>query len=91
MTTHVMPDGSSMSDTMGGMLAGLEGKAGDAFDKAFITEMIVHHKGAVAMAEQALRQAGHAEIKKMAQDIISAQTREIAVMRGWLQSWYGAQ
>lgn len=89
VTAHVMPDGSLMSDTMGGMLAGLEDKAGDDFDKAFITEMVVHHEGAVSMAEQALRQAKHSEIKEMAENIISAQTGEIATMRSWLQSWYG--
>ncbi len=44
-----------------------------------------------AMAELALRQAKHSEIKAMAQDIIDAQTREITTMRGWLQSWYSIQ
>lgn len=89
--THVMPNGSTMSDTMHGMTAELEGKTGDDFDKAFIEEMIVHHEGAVDMAQQALQQAKHSEIKQMAQDIIDAQTQEIATMRGWLQSWYGIQ
>lgn len=87
--THVMSDGSTMSDAMSGMTAGLEGKTGDAFDRAFIEEMIVHHEGAVAMAQQAQRLAQHQEIKQMAQEIIAAQTREIATMRGWLQAWYG--
>jgi len=90
-STHVMSDGSTMSSTMAGMTAGLEGKTGDEFDKAFIEEMIVHHEGAVAMAQQALRLAKHDEIKQMANDIITAQTREITTMRGWLQSWYGAE
>jgi len=89
--SHVMSDGSMMSDTMAGMTSGLEGKTGDEFDKTFIQEMIVHHEGAVAMAQQALQQAEHSEIKMMAQNIIDAQTREIATMREWLQSWYGAQ
>ncbi len=88
---HEMSDGSTMSDAMADMTAALEGKTGDEFDKSFITEMITHHEGAVAMAEQALLQAKHTEIKKMAQDIIDAQTREITTMRGWLQSWYGSQ
>lgn len=89
--THVMSDGSAMSDTMAGMTAGVEGKTGDAFDRAFIEEMIVHHEGAVVMAEQALQLAQHQEIKQMAQEIISAQTREITMMRGWLQAWYGME
>mgnify|MGYP003392910183 FL=1 len=86
--THVMSDGSTMSDAMAGMTAGLDGKTGDEFDRAFIEGMIVHHEGAVAMAQQALQLAKHDEIKEMAQDIISAQTREINTMRGWLQAWY---
>lgn len=80
-----------MSGTMASMTASLEGKTGDAFDRAFIEGMIVHHEGAVAMAEQALQRAGHEELKQMASEIISAQTREIATMRGWLESWFGAQ
>lgn len=86
---HAMPDGSMMSNSMADMTAGLQGKTGDEFDRAFIEEMIVHHEGAVAMAQQALQSAKHDEIKQMAQDIISAQTGEITTMRGWLQAWYG--
>jgi uncharacterized protein (DUF305 family) len=89
--SHVMPDESSISNTMSDMTSGLQGKTGDDFDKAFIQEMIIHHEGAVAMAQQALQQARHSEIKVMAQDIIDAQTREITTMRGWLRSWYGIQ
>lgn len=87
-STHVMSDGSTMSNSMADMTAALQGKTGDAFDKAFIEEMIVHHEGAVAMAQQALASAKHDEIKQMAQEIIAAQTREITTMRGWMQSWY---
>ena len=52
--------------------------------------MIVHHEGAVAMAEAALKNAEHQEIKTMATAIISAQTAEIAQMHAWLAEWYGA-
>ncbi len=94
---HMMPDGSVMSDSgggdmhgaMGDMMAGLEGKTGDEFDKAFLAEMIVHHEGAVDMAEAALKNAKHSEIKTMANAIISAQTAEIAQMKEWLKNWYG--
>ncbi len=87
-TTHIMPNDSIMSNTMDDMTSELEGKTGDEFDKAFIQEMIVHHEGAVAMAQQALQHAKHSEIKEMAEDIISAQTQEVITMRNWLQSWY---
>lgn len=80
---------SSMHDAMHAMNAGLEGKTGDAFDQAFLSEMIVHHEGAVAMAEAALEHASHKELKNMAEAIISAQTNEIAQMKEWLKNWYG--
>jgi uncharacterized protein (DUF305 family) len=85
---HIMPDGSAMSDTMGGMMAGLEGKKGDDFDKAFIEEMIVHHEGAVSMAEALLANTSRPELQQLGNDIISAQTREIDMMRSWLRDWY---
>lgn len=78
-----------MSGAMASMTASLEGRTGAAFDRAFIEGMIVHHEGAVAMAEQALQRAEHEELKQMANEIISAQTREIATMQGWLEAWYG--
>lgn len=96
-STHTMSTGSEMQGThhsgmegdMGAMTATLEGKSGDEFDTAFLTEMIVHHEGAVAMAEAALQNAKHDEIKEMAKAIISAQTTEIMQMRDWQNAWYG--
>ena len=79
-----------MSSMMAEMNANLAGKTGDAFDQAFIEEMIVHHEGAVDMAELALTNAKHPEIKTLANAIISAQNSEIAQMKAWLSSWYGA-
>lgn len=78
----------SMHGQMESMTAGLEGKTGDAFDKAFLAEMIVHHEGAVDMAEAALANAKHEEIKTMANAIISAQTSEIAEMKAWQKEWF---
>lgn len=94
---HQMPDGSmmgnggqamSMADMMASMNAELEGKTGDAFDQAFITEMIMHHQGAVEMAQLALTNAKHQEIKTLANAIISAQNKEIADMKAWQKAWY---
>lgn len=86
---HMMPDGSSMHGQMNEMTAGLSGKTGDEFDRAFIAEMIVHHEGAVEMADAALANAKHEEIRQMAHAIISAQTAEIQQMKDWQSSWYG--
>jgi uncharacterized protein (DUF305 family) len=91
---HVMPGGqmmhdmSGMQDEMDNMLGQLQGKTGDEFDKAFLSEMIMHHQGAVVMAEAALRNARHQEIKDMAREIIDAQAREINHMKEWQKNWY---
>lgn len=92
---HMMADGKmmnddhmSMSDMMMDMNAALRGKTGDEFDQAFLSEMIVHHEGAVEMAKLALTSAKHQEIKDLANAIISAQNTEIASMKGWLKTWY---
>lgn len=79
---------SSMKGEMDAMTAGLADKHGDEFDQAFLTEMIVHHEGAVEMAEAALQHARHQELRDMADDIITAQTAEIAQMKTWLNEWY---
>ncbi|MBY0473420.1 DUF305 domain-containing protein [Patescibacteria group bacterium] len=96
--SHVMSNGMMMDDNgmgmgnaMDDMMVGLSGKTGDDFDKAFLSEMIVHHEGAVSMAKAALTDAKHPELKQMAQNIISAQTTEIQQMQAWQKSWYNVQ
>lgn len=73
--------------TMDEMTKGLEGLSGDAFDKAFVEMMIVHHQGAVDMARYIPANAKHAELKKLGEAIVTAQTKEIEMMQGWLKSW----
>lgn len=63
--------------------------SGDAFDQAFLRQMIMHHAMAVMMAEPVVQGAVHPELAGVATAIITAQTNEIAEMRGWLQDWYG--
>lgn len=45
------------------------------FDAQFIDSMIEHHQGAVVMAEQALDQAEHAQLRTLAEAITAAQKR----------------
>ena len=93
---HQMPDGSMMQNTNGmdmtssmqGMMAGLQGKTGDAFDKEFLAEMIVHHQGAVDMAQAVLKTSKRPELIQLANDIITAQTKEISMMQGWQKNWF---
>lgn len=82
--TSMMDDNSMGMDEMSGQL---KGKTGDDFDKTFIAQMIVHHQGAVDMANAARQNAQHDEIKRMADDIISAQTKEIEQMKKWQKDW----
>ncbi|MBN9360730.1 MULTISPECIES: DUF305 domain-containing protein [unclassified Devosia] len=72
----------------GGISAQLESKSGEEFERAFIDEMIVHHESAVAMARLVLQKTGRPELMQLANDIISAQTREINMMRGWEKQWF---
>ena len=81
--------GMGMDQMMDGMMAELEGKTGDAFDKAFLSEMIVHHEGAVVMAKSVLKNSKRPELIKLANDIITAQTGEIGMMTNWQKTWFG--
>ncbi len=88
---HMMPNGEMMSDMghmMDDMTSGLYGKTGDDFDKAFLEEMIVHHEGAVDMAEMVLSNSKRPELIELANGIISAQTSEISTMKTWLEEWF---
>lgn len=93
---HQMSDGimmggdghMNMNEMMTNMMGALNNKTGDEFDKAFLSEMIVHHQGAVVMAEAVLRTSKRAELRKLASDIISAQTTEINLMKNWQKSWF---
>jgi uncharacterized protein (DUF305 family) len=58
------------------------------FDQRFLEAMISHHQGAIDMAEMALEQAEHEEIRTLAASILEVQSVEIKQMRGWLQEWY---
>ncbi len=58
------------------------------YDALFIDSMIVHHQGAIDMANQALKEAAKAEIKTLAEKIIKSQTAEINQMKAWRQAWY---
>ena len=61
--------------------------SGEDYDRMFIANMIEHHRGAVDMAKLAQTNAKHQELKDMADDIIAAQSKEIADMESWQKQW----
>jgi uncharacterized protein (DUF305 family) len=58
-------------------------------EEHFVTMMIPHHEGAVAMADLALSRAKHPELKQLAQTIKTTQNQEIEQMRAWYKQKYG--
>jgi uncharacterized protein (DUF305 family) len=78
---------SSTPAMMDQMADVLTNKTGDDFDQAFISNMIIHHEGAVAMAKMAQSQSKHDEIKTLSKNIIAAQEKEISSMKQWQMDW----
>lgn len=91
-TTNVIHDMHMSTDMMSGamdnMTAGLAGKTGNTFDKAFLDGMVVHHEGAVAMARMVLLTSKRPELIQLANDIITAQNKEISQMQAWRAAWF---
>jgi len=59
----------------------------EEYDRMFLGGMIAHHQGAVEMANLAIKNASHQEIKDLATSIVSSQTGEITNMIAWQKAW----
>jgi len=87
-------EGSSVRDGHGG--AGMVGMIDDAaierlttlqddaFDRLWLTSMITHHQGAIAMAQDEVDHGQDADLKYLATRIIDAQRAEIEQMKQML-------
>jgi uncharacterized protein (DUF305 family) len=80
MSEHAMGMDLSMGDL----------ESAKPFDKAFIDAMVPHHQGAIAMAKAQLAKGEQPALRRMAEDIIGAQAREIDQMKQWRRAWYGS-
>ncbi|WP_432503449.1 DUF305 domain-containing protein [Kineococcus arenarius] len=56
-------------------------------DVMFAQMMLVHHQGAIEMAQMATTQASDQEVKTLAAAIEATQQPEIEQMTSWLQTW----
>lgn len=82
-------DHGSMGDSMDGMMSeedmtALEEADGATAGRLFLEQMIMHHEGAVDMAETALEDAQNPDVLELAQQVIDDQTAEIATMKDLL-------
>ena len=89
VTPSSTPSTPSTTHNMNNMAMDL-GPADANFDLRFIDGMIVHHQGALAMAKEAQQKSERPEIKKLADEIIKAQTKEIAELQTWRKQWYAS-
>jgi uncharacterized protein (DUF305 family) len=68
----------------------VEGRAGRA-EVRYMEGMMDHHQMAVDMANDCLSKASSESLKTICQDVIDAQTAEIAQLQEWLLNWYNIQ
>jgi uncharacterized protein (DUF305 family) len=74
----------------GGMAEEMLMEDGEYSDLRFIDAMVPHHEGAVEMATVALVKAEHEEVRRLAEDIVSAQRAEIDTLRGLWEREFGS-
>ena len=73
---------------MGTDMSPLEAASGDDFDRAFLAMMIPHHASAVVMADSVTRGGPRRQVVQLADEIISAQAKEIGRMQQWRELWH---
>lgn len=71
------------------MVQELLSKTGISRDETFLENMITHHESAIAMAKLMVGKTERPELEELAKNIIDSQSKEIDMMKGWLNEWYG--
>lgn len=75
--SQMMSDMTKMNDAMSG--AKMTGNP----DRDFVSMMMPHHQGAVAMAQVELKYGKDPILRRMATDIVTSQKKEIGQMQRW--------
>lgn len=83
-TSNTTVDEKKQKPASDNMYANLKG---DAFDEAYIADMLAHHEGALNMSEQAMAVTAHEEIRTLASNIVQSQSTELIKMRTWQKEW----
>lgn len=79
-----MDHGSMDMGTMTGEMMHM----GASSEEEFLVNMLPHHQEAIDTAKIIVAKTENAELKKIAEAIISDQSTEVATMKKWLTSWY---
>ena len=90
MDMKMMPDSSDPASTAGykaammKMMMDMPKFTGDA-DVDFMIQMRPHHQAAIDMAKIVLANGKDADTKKLAEEVVAAQAKEIATIDAWLK------
>jgi uncharacterized protein (DUF305 family) len=86
-----VPEGGGQMHGMHGAthMRGMEGDldalvAAENFDREYLSQMIVHHEMAVMMGRMLAASTEREEMRILADNIVTSQTREIEMMQSWL-------
>ncbi|MCS5693449.1 DUF305 domain-containing protein [Cyanobium sp. FGCU-6] len=83
--------GYGMGMGMGGAEVGLAAlQAAPDFDRAFIEQMIPHHRMGVMMASHALMATDHPQLRKLQEGMVRVQSQEIRQMADWYRRWFSS-
>lgn len=77
------PSSKAFAASMRRMMSDMDVKPTGRPDEDFVLMMMPHHRGAVDMARVELRYGKDPALRKMAEDIVAAQEKEIAEMKDW--------
>jgi uncharacterized protein (DUF305 family) len=85
-----MGGGMRMGWGMPGMGTSLEAlKSAPDFDRAFLEQMISHHRMGVMMASHAEWNTQHPQLRELEAAMVRVQSQEIEQMAQWYRQWFG--